>query len=262
MPLTNSMSNTHILNFPLPDLQLIKVEAGSFLMGNDRDMVVSDNDNTKPAHHVHIRNPFYIGQFQVTQQLYEQVMNENPSYRKGKRRPVENVSWNDTKKFFKALEKLEEIRKFKKKQKKQDYKFRLPSESEWEYVAKGGKNMKGEVNYLDQVGWYFNNNWDEIKPVGLLLPNELGLYDIIGNVYEWCEDDYHDSYKGAPDDGTAWVDDTFTERGSFRVLRGGTGWYNYLEIVGSESRSYFSPIDRQIFVGFRVVFALVQEKVG
>jgi formylglycine-generating enzyme required for sulfatase activity len=245
-----------LLSFPLPDLELIKVEAGSFIMGNDE----SRFDREKPAHPVQIKNPFYLGKSQVTQSLYESVMKKNPSHFQGASRPVEEVSWDDAKLFIAALEEMEEVKDFKKEHKLLGYKFRLPTESEWEYAAKGGLNSQGYEycgsDDLKQVGWYDDNSGEETKPVGVLLPNELGLYDMSGNVDEWCEDDYHDNYKDAPKDGSAWIDGTTAaDRAARRVVRGGY-YFDHADICRPAYRLSNSPVSRNSIIGFRLVFSL------
>jgi formylglycine-generating enzyme required for sulfatase activity len=152
------------------------------------------------------------------------------SYFKDPSRPVERVSWHDAKAFIQRLRNRAEVKAFLVAQNLSQAQFRLPSEAEWEYAARGGVHSQGYEycgsDDLRQVGWYRNNSGVETKPVGLLLSNELGLYDMSGNVGEWCEDDWHDSYDapGLPDDGSAWVDSP--ERGTDRVIRGGDYFFS------------------------------------
>lgn len=200
----------------------------------------------QPVHQVTVPS-FYIGEFPVTQQLYKEIMGANPSYFKGARRPVERISWHDAKSFIATLN--EQLNKD----------FRLPSESEWEYTARGGQNSKGYEyvgsDDLKQVAWYDGNSRGETKPVGLLLPNELSLYDMTGNVWEWCEDDWHDSYKKAPNDGSAWVDTTRKNDG-LRVVRGGS-CLNTNKNCRSASR-FYPPADyNNSEIGFRLVIPQV-----
>ncbi len=126
---------------------------------------------------------------------------------------MENVSWDDiTNHFLPNLEKLTQRP------------FRLPTEAEWEYAAKAGGNFKyAGSDDLHHVGWYDENSHQETKPVGLKMPNAWGLYDMSGNVWEWCEDDWHDNYRKAPADGRAW---TAEPRGAHRVFRGGNWYYH------------------------------------
>jgi formylglycine-generating enzyme len=208
-------------------MNMVAVPAGSFLMGNKE----------KDSVGITFEKPFYIAEFPVTQELYEAVMETNPSYFKGKKRPVEQVSWLEAKAF---IEKLNED---------SDGLFRLPSEAEWEYAARGGnKNhdfeFSGSEN-LDLVGWYGMNSNQETKPVGLKMPNELGIYDLSGNVWEWCEDWYED-YSKKPKNGSAYI-----EKGSYRVLRGGS-WGGTSVRCRTARRYYHSPEFRSRYIGFRL----------
>lgn len=251
MSYTENESMTHALSFPLPDLEMIEVKGGSFMMGDD----ASREKDEKPAHQVELKYIFYIGRFLVTQQLYQAIMETNPSQRKGARRPVEKVSWNDAHEFINQLNENKAIQTFLAKEKIVG-KFRLPTEAEWEYAARGGEHNQGYEycgsDDLKQVGWYRENSGNETKPVGLLYPNELGLYDMSGNVYEWCEDDWHEDYDkpNRPDDGSAWID--VPDRGATRVVRGG----NYFNSsVGCRPAYRFPDPPGIRYIGFRVVFS-------
>ncbi len=196
-----------------------------FIKGDDKFQMKSENwnDNKKLERQVKVVN-FHLCKYPVTQGLWNQVMGaeNNRSEFQGLDRPVERVSWDDTKVFLDKLNK------------QTNKNFRLPSEAEWEYAARGGKNAlarqeKGTdfvyagSNKLKEVGWYDDNSHGETKPVGLKLPNELGLYDMSGNVWEWCADVWHDNYKGAPEDGSAWLSGGDQD---LRVVRGGS-WFYY-----------------------------------
>ena len=212
-----------------------EVEGGSFMMGSETGL-----DWEKPAHPVTVSS-FYIAEFPVTQALWKAVMGaeNNPSFFKGDNRPVENVSWNEVQMFLKKLNE------------KTGKQYRLPTEAEWEYAARGGKKSKGcqysGSDLLTQVGWYDENSHQETKPVGLKDPNELGLYDLTGNVWEWCEDTWHSNYNDAPGNGSAWIDNT----GSNRVYRGGS-WYSGARYCRTSGRSRNSPSYRNSILGFRL----------
>ncbi len=225
--------------------EMILVEGGLFHMGGQNDQVQAME---LPVHRVTLPG-FYIGKYPVTQVLWKAVMGDgnNPSFFQGDKRPVEMVSWDDAQAFLQKLNELTGKR------------YRLPTEAEWEYAARGGIHGQGYEycgsDDLKQVGWYDDNSGGETKPVGLLLPNELGLYDMSGNIYEWCEDDWHSSYDapGRPDDGNAWVNGP--GRGARRVVRGG---YYFSDPVFCRPayRNDWRPDDRYYYVGFRLVLSL------
>ena len=216
---------------------LIHIEGGTFLMGEDN----GEYDDESPAHEVNVKD-FYMGKFQVTQNIWEWVMNNNPSGFKGELKPVDSVSWLDGKEF---IQKLNDIT---------GKAFRFPTEAEWEYAARGGLYRQGFIysgsDKLSQVAWNKSNSNNETHEAGLLLPNELGLYDMSGNVWEWCEDDWHENYKGAPVDGSAWVNSP--ERGAGRVLRGGS-YFDGAVYCRPAIRDRNSPDGRGGSNGFRLV---------
>jgi formylglycine-generating enzyme required for sulfatase activity len=215
----------------LEKTELVLVPGGTFMRGS--------NDPVK-------LQPFAIGKYPVTQELWEAVMGANPSYFKGKHRPVEQVSWEDTQLF---LEKLNQDGRLAPGQQ-----FRLPSEAEWEYAARGGKFSQGYQyagsEKLAEVGWYDENSHGETKPVGLKAPNELDIHDMSGNVWEWCADQWHGSYEGASNDNTAWVDSI--DKGASRVNRGG-GWFGNARSCRATYRDSDYPSRRYSLIGFRVV---------
>ena len=223
---------------------MIPVEGGAFDMGDEYGDLW---DGCRPVHRVKVSD-FYIGKYPVTQSVWKAVMNnENPSYFQGDDRPVEQVSWDDiAKNFLPALRRLS------------GFHYRLPTEAEWEYAARGGKYHTEGYKYagsdrLKDVGWFEDNNEKQTQSVGQKQPNQLGIYDMSGNVWEWCEDDWHDDYIGAPEDGTAWVKNP--ERGSRRVSRGG-GWFNAAQVCRVADRGDDAPGDRHQGIGFRLVLSL------
>ncbi|MEZ4883196.1 MAG: formylglycine-generating enzyme family protein [Chitinophagales bacterium] len=215
------------------DIELIEVEGGKAEMGEG-----------KGKHPINIPT-FYIGKYPVTQALYVFVMGkaENRSRFKGKDRPVEMVSWEDAKRFLQKLN--SEFGNFD---------FRLPSESEWEYAARGGKHWRDKFEYagsknIEEVAWCDKNSHRETNPVGWKKANQLGIHDMSGNVWEWCEDDYHSDYENAPKDGSAWIDEP---RASSCVVRGG-GWNRYVIGCRVAIRNYLIPSSRYYYYGFRLV---------
>ena len=187
------------------------VEGGTFQMGATSEQGRKANRNEKPTHSVTL-STFMMGETEVTQALWKAVMGDNPSYYKGDNLPVDKVSWNDIQEF---------VRKLNQKTGKN---FRLPTEAEWEYAARGGKKSKGYKfagsNTIDDVAWYWDNSDWKCHSVKTKSPNELGLYDMSGNVWEWCQDWY-----GSYGSGTQ-TDPQGPSSGSFRVLRGGSWYYN------------------------------------
>lgn len=207
---------------------MVYVEGGTFMMGatseqgsdtSEQLSLIDDDmyDDAKPVHHVTVSN-FRIGKYEVTQCEWEAVMGENPSYFKGSNRPVENVSWDDCQKFIAKLNRVTGKR------------FRLPTEAEWEYAARGGNKSKGFTyagsNNLDEVAWHDGNSDCKTHDVGTKCPNELGLYDMTGNVGEWCSD-WFGAYSSAPQTNPGG-----SSSGSYRVSRGdswdGDHWRSFV----------------------------------
>ena len=200
-------------------------------------------DQEKPVHRVQVSD-FEIGKYEVTQEVWEAVMGKNPSHFEGcSQCPVEEVSWNDVQAFLKQLNVVTGA------------KYRLPTEAEWEYAARGGQRSEG-YQYAgshgpDAVAWYDENSGDETHPVGQKHPNELGLYDMSGNVWEWTQDCWNDDYRGAPSDGRAWQSGDC----SVRVVRGGS-WYIYPRSLRSAYRYRHSAGVRLNYLGFRLARTL------
>ncbi|MDX2286904.1 MAG: formylglycine-generating enzyme family protein [Bacteroidia bacterium] len=233
----------------LPDgfaFRMIYVEGGVFRMGGADDAAFSDE---KPVHEVRVPS-FSLGEYPVTQGLWLAVMGGgNPSGFPGLDRPVELVSWEDAQAFIAKLNGLT------------GRGYRLPSEAEWEYAARGGAGSEGYLyagsDKLKEAGWYNENSGDETHPVGQKLPNELGLYDMSGNVWEWCEDHWHRSYQGALADGSAWVEADRTGLG--RVGRGGS-WGSDARLCRVSYRNRNSPGYRYRRLGFRLAAPSVQPR--
>ena len=220
-------------------IEMVKVEAGSFNMGATPEMKSPYKDE-KPVHRVTMTNDYYIGKYEVTQALWQAVMGSNPSYFKGDDLPVEQVSWNDCQDFISKLNAMTGKR------------FRLPSEAEWEYAARGGKKSRGYQysgsNTLGDVAWYEGNSGSKPHAVGTKQPNELGIYDMTGNVYEWCQD-WYGSYSSSPQ-----TNPIGAVSGSSRVDRGGS-WFFTAKHCRSSYRFNLTPGYRLNFLGLRLVLS-------
>ena len=217
--------------------RMINVYGGTFKMGATSEMTNPDDDE-KPAHQVTLSS-YYIGETEVTQALWKAVMGHNPSHFKGDNLPVENVSWDCCQEFIRKLNAATGRR------------FRLPTEAEWEFAARGG-NQSHHTQYsgssnIEDVAWYDGNGGDSIHPVKTKHPNELGLFDMSGNVYEWCQD-WYGSYTSYSQ-----TNPTGPNSGSFRVLRGGS-WYSNARYCRSSNR-YNASGYRDIYLGFRLALS-------
>jgi len=215
-------------------IEMVFVEGGTFLMGSN-----SGVPNEKPVHPVMV-NSFYIGKYEVTQKQWKEIMGTNPSRFSGcDNCPVEKVSWNDVQEFISKLNAKTRMN------------YRLPTEAEWEYVARGGNRGKGHKysgsNKVGDVAWYYENSGKETHPVGLRQSNELGIYDMSGNVWEWCSDWYSDVYYKV-----ASVDNPqgpYT--GEYKVWRGGS-WGTYDYSCRTAVRSWYYPDNSYGADGFRL----------
>ncbi|MBR6471608.1 MAG: formylglycine-generating enzyme family protein [Victivallales bacterium] len=224
-------------------LEMKKILAGSFLMGSPEW-----EDGRVPwetQHRVTLTRDYWLGTYEVTQAQWKAVMGNNPSHFQGDDLPVESVSWSDAKEFCERLNKNSSIKRPK------GYRFDLPTEAQWEYACRAGTTGAYHGN-LDDVAWYDENSGDQTHPVGRQQPNAWGLYDMHGNVWEWCRDWYGEgSYAGDATDPTGVLS------GSDRVLRGG-GWLNYAQRCRSAFRFDFSPGYRFYYLGFRLALVPVQ----
>ena len=208
--------------------EMLFVKGGTFKMGSNDD---------GPIHSVTLSD-FSIGKYPITQKQWQEIMGNNPSDFKGETLPVENVSWDDCQEFIKKLNE------------KTGKKYRLPTEAEWEFAARGGNQSKGfeysGSNNIDEVAWYYNNSDNKTHPIGTKKANELGIHDMSGNVWEWCND-WYDSYRNAIENNPKGAD-----TGSHRVSRGGS-WFNGAELCRVTCRNYDSPTIRDSNMGFRLV---------
>ena len=256
----------------LPRFRMVSIPAGGFHMGSpDDDPDAFDSE--KPRHPVRL-DGFRLAETPVTQELWEAVMGANPARFKGLQRPVERVSWFHAAVFCNALSRLTgreavylrpDGRPFGWDGKSwtlpnkgevrcvpESGGYRLPTEAEWEYAARGAAGTDERYagsDLLDQVGWYAGNSGDETHDVALLLPNALGLYDMSGNVWEWCED-WWGGYTAA-----AQKNPRGPEKGIHRVNRGG-GWGNGPRYCRPASRDRGGPGYRDYLLGFRLALSL------
>ena len=217
---------------------MVAVEGGTFQMGATSEQGSDTDSDEKPVHSVTLSD-YYIGETEVTQELWTDVMGSNPSYFSGNpQRPVEQVSWNDCQEFIKKLNQLT------------GKNFRLPTEAEWEYAARGGNKSKGNKysgsNTIDDVACYDGNSGAKTHDVKTKQANELGIYDMSGNVWEWCQDRYG-GYSSSSQ-----TNPTGPTSGSRRVVRGGS--WNY-RVSGSRvsNRNGNYPGRRSFNNGFRLV---------
>ena len=222
------------------NIEMVKVEAGSFKMGATPEMEHPYGNYEKPVHRVTLTNNYYIGKYEVTQALWKTVMGNKSSRFKGDNLPVEKVSWNDCQKFISKLNKLT------------GKSFRLPSEAEWEYAARGGNKSRGYQysgsNTIGDVAWYAGNSSFMTHAVGTKQPNELGIYDMTGNVWEWCQD-WYDIYSSSPQ-----TNPTGAVSGSYRVNRGGS-WNCLARSCRASCRYRCTPDFRNGDLGLRLVLS-------
>lgn len=218
---------------------MVPVQGGTFTMGATAEQGSDAYGDEEPAHSVTLSS-YYIGQTEVTQKLWTAVMGSNPSIFKGTNLPVENVSWNDCQTFITKLNTATGKR------------FRLPTEAEWEYAARGGNNSKGYKysgsNDVGSVAWYDGNSGDKTHPIATKSPNELGIYDMSGNVWEWCQD-WYESYCSS-----AQTNPTGPSSGSNRVRRGGS-WCCNARNCRSSNRYHYTPSCSRNILGLRLVLS-------
>jgi formylglycine-generating enzyme required for sulfatase activity len=215
---------------------MVYVEGGTFKMGATYEQKNEAAKNEKPAHKVTLSS-FFIGRYEVTQEEWQAVMGSNPSYFKGSKRPVEEVSWNDCQAFIRRLNAMTGKH------------FRLPTEAEWEYAARGGNRSQGYKysgsNYLNSVAWYYDNSGKTTHDVGQKSPNELGIYDMSGNVWEWCSDRYGNYSSSSQTNPTG------PSYGSDRVVHGGS-WNSITRGCRVSARGPAAPGVTEEDTGFRL----------
>ena len=222
---------------PVSSMEFVLVKGGCYQMGDK-----FDQKNKAPLHQVCVKD-FYLGKYEVTQRLWEKVMGTNPSsYKKcGPDCPVDGISWNNVQAFIKKLNTRSEKQ------------YRLPTEAEWEYAARsGGKDETwagtSDEKSLGEYAWYFKNSGLTTHKVGLKKPNGLGLYDMSGNVGEWCQDWYKVSYyENSPKDDPQGPDD-----GEMRFMRGGS-WHDGDISVRPVRRFWYAPISNSSVFGVRLI---------
>ena len=236
------VTNGDNISIPVKDgisIDMVRVEAGTFTMGATPEME-NPWDGEKPTHQVTLTNDYYIGKYEVTQALWQAVMGNNPSYFKGDNLPVEKVSWNDCQEFISKLNTIT------------GKTFRLPTEAEWEYAARGGKKSRGYQysgsSNLSDVAWYKDNSGNKTHAVGSKQANELGIYDMSGNVWEWCQD-WYGKYSSSSQ-----TNPTGANSGSNRVRRGG-GWGGNAWICRSSYRYSYAPGFSNDSLGLRLVLS-------
>ena len=213
---------------------MIKVQAGTFKMGS-----TTGESNEQPVYSVTISKDYYIGETEVTQELWTAVMGSNPSYNtSGSQLPVDHVSWNDCQTFISKLNSLTGTN------------FRLPTEAEWEFAARGGNKSAGYTysgsNTIDDVAWYTSNSGGKAHVVKTKQPNELGIYDMSGNVWEWCSD-WYGGYSSA-----SVTDPTGAATGSLRINRGGSWLFN-ANNCRCAYRYFYAPAGKDTDLGLRLV---------
>ena len=229
------------------NVNMVKVEGGLFEMGGE-----SWTEYSMPVHRVALSD-YLVAAHPVTQELWEAVMGKekNESFFTGKNRPVETVSWDQINRDF-----LPVFNDLTGGSRPHRTIYQLPTEAQWEYAARGGQGSAGFMysggHKLDDAGWYGENSHRETKPVGMKLPNEPGLYDMSGNVWEWCRDWYGSGYyRKCKKKGVVRDPDGPTE-GDSRVLRGGS-WINSPRYCRVARRNDYHPADRYYNIGFRLV---------
>jgi formylglycine-generating enzyme required for sulfatase activity len=245
--ITETLQQSRCLTIDLGNgivLEMVYIPGGTVMMGSH------ELDAEKPRHQIAVP-AFHFSKYPITQAQYHRIVGENPAHFPGDNRPVEQVSWWDALRFCRKLSA------------KTQQTYRLPSEAEWEYACRAGTSTAfhfGDgitlslANYHRNVGYPSSvqaKSREETTNVGSYPPNAFGLYDLHGNVSEWCQDTWHDNYAGAPTDGSAWITMRENEHDA-HILRGGS-WYYSERGCRSATRDYYAPDYSSMSIGFRVV---------
>jgi formylglycine-generating enzyme required for sulfatase activity len=225
-------------------ISFVKIEPGCFQMGLDQDIkdIQASSKSEKPSHKVCIDKPYYLGETEVTQKQWQEIMDKNPSKFKGQYRPVEKVSWNDAQEFIKRLNAKEGASN-----------YRLPSEAEWEYAARAGSTTLypsgNSSSFLNDYAWFGNKGYGgDTHEIGQKKANDWGLYDMCGNVWEWVNDWYDpDYYSNSPANNP-----TGPDSGQYRVYRGGS-WVDDAIKLRASVRFSGLPTTRSRDIGIRLL---------
>ena len=223
-------------------MEFVLIPAGAFNMGADMNFENAHYDEV-PVHRISITKAFYLGKFEVTQAQWMAVMGRNPSRFKGQSNPVEQVSWDDAQAFIRKLNQMEGHNR-----------YRLPTEAEWEYAARAVSestySFGDDAVLMGRYAWYYDNSGLTTHPVGQKESNSFGLYDMHGNVWEWVQDWYGDTYyQSSPPSAPVGP-----PSGLFRVCRGGS-WCNFAGDCSSARRNHGSPSFGHEENGFRVLLS-------
>jgi len=223
-------------------MEMVRIPSGKFMIGSPLNET-GRRENESPLSEINVP-AFYMAKFAVTQEQWAAIMGNNPSiFRDNLQAPVENTSWLEAQDFCRKLA-----------QRSQHF-YRLPSESEWEYACRAGTNTAfhfgDSSEQLADYAWFGDNANKRSHPVGAKVPNPWGLHEMHGGIWEWCEDIWHDSFKDAPVDGSAWVNNDNSSR---RVRKGGS-WSNEARLCRAASREWHWQSDRYNDIGLRVVIS-------
>lgn len=226
--------------------EMVVIPAGSFMMGspaadpfqNYSETDAYKNKSQEPQHLVNIKS-FAIGKYPVTQEEWFVLMGDNPSSNKGRTLPVESVSWDDAQLYVKKMSQ------------KTGKKYRLPTEAEWEFTARAGTTTQyfwgDDIKQVIDYAWCSENSGYQTHPVGLKKQNKFGLFDILGNVWQWTQDCWNPDYSGAPTDGSAWTNGECSQK----VLRGGS-LISFPKDLRVANRDWFPFSSRTYSNGFRI----------